>query len=145
MANYNQLYRTNYFHIKDEYDFKEFLNHIVAEDMELFTKTDEEGCKIFGFGGSGSILGYFNDTLTLDDYEDYENAFDRFLKGLQTHVENDDAIILMNIGNEKLRYVDSDIIIITSNKIKDFNMHSVALNATKVMLNNMKYETQLDY
>lgn len=99
MANYNCTIRTNYFHVKDNEKFEEFMTHVYGEDLEVFNKEDSNGNTIYGFGCYGGISGYFN---TEEDYEDndeaWDNAYDNFIDGLVAHVAEDDAVLIFEAG-----------------------------------------------
>ena len=92
MANYNCTFRTNYFKVKDNKKFEEFMTHVYAEDLEVFHKTDKNGNELYGFGGYGGISGYFNDKNEYEnDDEAWDNAYDNFIDGLTKQVAGDDA------------------------------------------------------
>ena len=116
MANYYASTRTNYFRVKDEEEFRKFMAHVSGTEdrVELWEEKDKNGNTVFGFGTLGGIAGvtdYHNDSE--DDGEDSEADFDAFLNALQTFVADDDAIIILESGHEKLRYVVGSAYIIT--------------------------------
>ena len=146
MANYNCTFRTNYFKVKDNEKFEEFMTHVYAEDLEVFHKTDKNGNELYGFGGYGGISGYFNDENEYEnDDEAWDNAYDNFIDGLTKQVADDDAILLFEAGNEKLRYVVGSVVVITSNGCKYEEIRYVGIEVAKQMLNNPDYDTQCSY
>lgn len=146
MANYNCTIRTNYFHVKDNEKFEEFMTHVYGEDLEVFHSTDSNGNKVYGFGGYGGIAGYFNKE---EDYEDndeaWDNAYDNFIDGLVTHVTEDDAILIFESGNEKLRYVVGSVAVITSKGYEYRDIRDVGMEMARQMLNNSDYTTRCEY
>lgn len=109
MANYYASTRTNYFRVKDEEEFRKFMAHVSGTEdrVELWEEKDKNSNTVFGFGTLGGIAGvtdYHNDSDADSDDEDCEDDFDAFLDGLQTFVADDDAIIILESGHEKLRY-----------------------------------------
>ena len=109
MANYYASTRTNYFRVKDEEEFRKFMAHVSGTEdrVELWEEKDNNDNTVFGFGTLGGIAGvtdYHNDSDADSDDEDCEDDFDAFLEGLQTFVADDDAIIILESGHEKLRY-----------------------------------------
>lgn len=71
--------------------------------------------------------------------------YDEFIDGLQECVADDDAIIIFESGNEKLRYVVGSATIITS---KDYEYISITHTASKraaELLNNSEWTTQCEY
>lgn len=146
MANYNCIIRTNYFHVKDNEKFEEFMTHVYGEDLEVFHSADSNGNKVYGFGGYGGIAGYFNKE---EDYEDndeaWDNAYDNFIDGLVTHVTEDDAILIFESGNEKLRYVVGSVAVITSKGYEYRDIRDVGMEMARQMLNNPDYTTRCEY
>lgn len=146
MANYNCTIRTNYFHVKDNEKFEEFMTHVYGEDLEVFHSADSNGNKVYGFGGYGEIAGYFNKE---EDYEDndeaWDNAYDNFIDGLVTHVTEDDAILIFESGNEKLRYVVGSVAVITSKGYEYRDIRDVGMEMARQMLNNPDYTTRCEY
>lgn len=146
MANYCCAYRTNYFKVKDNEKFKEFMTHVYAEDLEVFHKKDENGNELYGFGGYGGISGYFNNENEYEDSDEaWDNAYDNFIDGLAKQVAEDDAILLFEVGNEKLRYVVGSVVVITSKAYAYRDITDVGVEIAKQMLNNPNYNTQCTY
>lgn len=146
MANYICTFRTNYFKVKDDKKFEEFMTHVYAEDLELFHMTDKNGNKLYGFGGYGAISGYFNSKEDyVDNDEAWDNAYDNFIDGLAMQVAEDDAILIFESGNEKLRYVVGSVTVITSKGYEYRDITDVGVEMAKQMLNNPDYTTRCDY
>ena len=146
MANYCCVYRTNYFKVKDNEKFKEFMTHVYAEDLEVFHKKDENGNELYGFGGYGGISGYFNNENEYEDSDEaWDNAYDNFIDGLAKQVAENDAILLFEVGNEKLRYVVGSVSVITSKGYEYRDITNVGVEIAKQMLNNPNYDTQCSY
>lgn len=74
MANYNCTIRTNYFHVKDNKKFEEFMSNVYGEDLKVFNGIDSNGNQTYGFGCYGGISGYFN---SKEDYADNDEAWDK--------------------------------------------------------------------
>ena len=144
MANYYCTVRTNYFKVDDEEKFLDLIGNTYAEDnIEVFEK-DDDGAKKFGFGTCGPITGYIpEDKEDDDDALDY--AFDNLLQGLQKVVASDDAVIIMEAGAEKLRYVTGIAYIVTKNKISCIDLSAAAVAQAAEDLENDDYQTQLEY
>lgn len=146
MANYCCVYRTNYFKVKDNEKFKEFMTHVYAEDLEIFHKKDENGNELYGFGGYGGISGYFNNENEYEDSDEaWDNAYDNLIDGLAKQVAENDAILLFEVGNEKLRYVVGSVAVITSKGYEYRDITNVGVEIAKQMLNNPNYDTQCSY
>ena len=146
MANYCCAYRTNYFKVKDNEKFKEFMTHVYAEDLEVFHKKDENGNELYGFGGYGGISGYFNNENEYEDSDEaWDNAYDNLIDGLAKQVAENDAILLFEVGNEKLRYVVGSVAVITSKGYEYRDITNVGVEIAKQMLNNPNYDTRCAY
>ena len=146
MANYKCTARTNYFHVKDEAKFRELMSRVHGNEgcIDLWQETDNNGNCIFGFGAYGGIAGVFNDA---HDEEMYVNefAYDEFISELQKNVADDDAIIIFEVGNEKLRYLVGSAIVITSKATDYLDLTYMAVQHAGSMLNNDDWQTVCEY
>lgn len=146
MANYCCAIRTNYFRVKDEDKFRALMNRVygLEDSVELWEEKHGEQT-IFGFGCYGGIAGVRNAMSDEDDDIDEDTAYDEFVKGLQECVADDDAIIIMEAGNEKLRYVIGAATVITSNGYEYLDIERIATAKGAEMLNHPEWKTQCDY
>ena len=143
MANYECTIRTNYFHVKDEEAFRELVKGIVSDyGIELFERNDSDGKKLFGFGSYGSLNGIRKDNEEDDDKYDEEEVL---YQKLQSCVAEDDAIIILIAGNEKLQYVAGDAVCITHDKIEYLDLTRLAMAKAAEMLNDPLYSTVCEY
>lgn len=142
MANYYATIRTNYFSVKDETAFRELIEAISAEDeVHLFEKPQSDGSIKFGFGCYGNIYG-----LPAENEEDAcEDDMDCFYDALQQMVCDDDAIIITEIGSEKLRYLVGTSTVITHSEINYMDLCHSSLELAEKMLGNSSFQTQMDY
>lgn len=67
-----------------------------------------------------------------------------FYQELQKILPDQEAMILMEVGNEKLRYVVGLATIVTNKEIRFVNMEDVALKTVKSMIGE-DFTTQIDY
>lgn len=140
MANYCAYTRTNYFGVKDEEKFRNIISSLVGEDTFEVWKKDIDGKQKFGFGAGCNILGKINPSE-----EDEEYYSDEWIQDLQEIVNEDDAIIITEIGYEKLCYLVGGVIVITSNSVTYGNIESLGLSLARDALKNPKFETQMEY
>lgn len=147
MANYCCAIRTNYFRVKDPEEFREFMKTVSAceDNVALWEETDSNGVLRFGFGCYSSILGVPALDEEDEDYEYYEYDYDEFVTGLSERVAEDDAIIIMESGNEKLRYVIGTALVITSKETEYFDVSVVAANRAAEVLGNPDWQTRVSY
>lgn len=81
MANYCGSGRTNYFRVKDEQKFRDFIFRF-SGDMELAKQGDLYAILLTNDSGDFPDAGYSLDT---DDYEDVD-----FIKELREHIADDE-------------------------------------------------------
>lgn len=68
-----------------------------------------------------------------------------FLSELQKHIAPEDAVILMQSGHEKLRYVTGFATVITSGGIETISIDELAISKAREMLKNIEYSPKMDY
>lgn len=149
MANYCCTVRTNYFQVKNPKEFRQFMNTVCGSEdsVELWERTAEDGTLHFGFGCYGGIAGVIpvDENGKLDEDYDVSDAYDAFLAGLQKHVAENDAVIIMEVGNEKLRYLSGNAAIITSTKVDFVDLEFTAMQKASEVLGLPDFSTRLTY
>jgi len=142
MANYCGTTRTNYFKVTDEEKFRQVMANVCCtdDDLEIFEEEFDDGKK-FGFGCCGVIQG----TKQLLDDEDAEEDYDEFIKSLQEVVADGDAIIITEVGYEKLRYLVGRSEIITKTGFKTVSLRDITLTEARLLLENPEFDTQMEY
>ena len=109
MANYISTWRTNYFRVKDEPAFRDFIERV--GDVELVERTDNSGvfALIEGPDGDGGaplyMLGDTEDPENSDTWRYFNDHIPPFECFLADHLARGEVAILMESGHEKLRYV----------------------------------------
>lgn len=143
MANYYCTIRTNYFHVKDEEKFRALMDRVYGteDDVKLFESHDKNGNPVFGFGTYGAIAGVRDSEYEEDD----ETSYDEYIDGLQECVADDDAIIILESGSEKLRYVIGAATIITSSDYYSLDITFLASEKAAEMLGNPNWQTKCEY
>lgn len=144
MANYCGTIRTNYFHVKDEDSFRNLMSLVCGceDSVGLWEEKDKDGKTVFGFGVYGGISG-LRDTDT-DDIDD-DSSYDDFIDRLQESVAEDDAIIILEAGSEKMRYIIGSATIITSSGFKYMDITDLAVAQAAEMIGNSMWETKCVY
>ena len=133
MANYEATVRTNYFSVKDPIALKELIDSVDAEDtVSLFTHELPDGSMQYGFGCYGSLFGI-------------QGNIDTFYEALQKLVCENDAILIFEVGYEKLRYVVGCCTVITSTDMQCVDIRQQAVALAAKLLNSPNYNTRLDY
>lgn len=140
MSNYYGVVRTNYFHVKDEEQFRALMAKTAGDEdgIELWDDVkDADGKQMVGFGVYGGISGIQNDD---DEYDD--ESYDRFIDGLMECVAEDDAILIFEAGHEKLRYVGGSVTIITTKGVEYINLEDNARKIVHELLGNEQWDTR---
>lgn len=143
MANFYGTFRTNYFHVKDETKFRDLMTHVTGteDSVDFWEKKDGDGSTMFAFGAYGTIPGI----ESLDEDGDTDVDYEGFLDALRDCVADGDAIIMTEVGNEKLRYVSGIATVITSSDIEVLNLMDVAVKKARDMLGDTQWKTQCEY
>ena len=146
MANYLCSVRTNYFRVKNEAEFRELMSRVYGSEdsVDLWEETDDAGNHLFGFGCYGGISGVINAREDEDEDAD-ETSYDEFISCLQKCVADDDAIIIFEVGNEKLRYLVGQALMITVKGIENISLKDMATQLAAGMLENDNWQTQCEY
>lgn len=139
MANYYGVTRTNYFHVKDPEAFKKLMDTVVTSEdrISVWNEKDKNGKTIYGFGCYGSILG-------IED-KDEDCDYDGFIDALSSLVAEDDAIIILESGNEKLRYLVGSAMIVTSKDSEYLEIGTVAAERVASILGRQQWLTKMWY
>ena len=140
MANYYSTIKTNYFRVKDEEGFINFMNHVhcIDDEINLFAE-EKDGVKLFAFGSYGTIAGYFETEDELLDCDDFDESYDNFIKGLQKHIADDDFIMIVEVGHEKLRCITGIVSIITTDSYEYETIESVGLKMAQDIMKKDVY------
>ena len=143
MANYCCAVRTNYFHVKDDAKFRLLMERVYGSEdsIEIWERADGEGQTTFAFGCYGSIAGLREMDEEDDDLED--TAFDRFLEKLQQCVAENDAVIILEAGNEKMRYIVGSALILTSKACECLDIAELAEKRATELLAIPSWKTRL--
>ena len=120
MTDYEAKFRSNYFTVKDATAFKTF-----CEQYELeFIEKD---------GRCGFLMSFFTDNgfpLFAWDHEKEEGI--DVLNNLIQHLAEGQVAIIIETGNEKLRYLKAQAWVISSEgKLKHLDLTNLALEAAK--------------
>lgn len=142
MANYIGFTRTNYFAVNDQDAFRKAIADCRTSEggLQIF-ETTVNGQKLFGFGCYGTISGI----PPADGKDDCEEDMDAFYDALQSVLADGHAIMITEIGYEKLRYLIGECIIITSSDISSVFLRDTALQKAREMLNDPKYAPKMEY
>ena len=131
MASYLCAIRTNYFRVTEEEKFKNLIDEFLSGSCEVFTRTDVNSNKLVGFGSDENI-----------NWPEDETGF---VSGLQECLAEDDSIIVLEVGHEKLRYLVGAATIITRSSIETIDLTSLAISKAAEMLGNPDYTTCCEY
>lgn len=109
MANTITMMRTSYFKVKDESAFKNELNSLDNFNAEFGTSENHPG-KLCIFGEDFSFV----QKEVFDEEGDYVDDIDvDVFEMIQSHLKDDEAVLVNSIAWEKFRFVDGNSAIIT--------------------------------
>ena len=144
MANYYGFTRTNHFSVTDPEKLTQIVNRIRWDEGELIFLAEEDGR--FCFGAYSAICGLVKPAEEADsgcDDDEYEP--ESVYAALQEIVAPDDAIIITEVGFEKLRYLTAYAMVITRDGANCVELRGEALNKAQAMLHNPQYATKMEY
>lgn len=140
MANYYGTTRTNYFAVTDPERFKEIIGKVVgAEDNVKVFEREINGVQKYGFGCYTTINGYETDD------EDSPYDYDAFINDLQDVLAPGDAIVITEIGNEKLRYLHAASQFITKEAIAGIDHYAAVCEKLCGLMGDDGFCTTFDY
>lgn len=111
MANYVAVARSTYFRVKDEASFRSTIADI--PDLGLYEHTTAAGIKEFAIHAADSDSGGWPQYF-VDDVPDEDEPLD-LTQILAPHLAEDSIAVLMEIGNEKMRYLGGHAVAVDSN------------------------------
>ena len=127
MANFTGKARTSYFQVKDAIAFRKKVEEHFGEIVRLVEETrGDEDTPYFAILGSGhdgliSLLAEY-------EGEEEECEYDSAYHLLQDHVHPDWAIIMHEIGSEKMRYLVGCATFITSDEVVHRSFEDAAVD-----------------
>ena len=74
-----------------------------------------------------------------------DECYDLFLSELTEHVADDDAILIIEGGHEKLACVVGSVTVITKDGVKGIDIKDAGINLAREMLQNDKWQTDCCY
>ena len=146
MSVFNCVSRTNHFHVKDVDAFCAFMKRVQGEDctVDLFMEQDADGKPVFCFGSYGYILGVTDCGASPESPDFYDVAYEYMLTELQRHVADGDAIVLIEVGHEKLNFVRSAAVVITSSSVAQLDFMTAITELCRGRLGSDSWELQMN-
>lgn len=136
MANYYGAFRTNYFRITDEKRFYEICDGICCEDP--YIETSEKDGEILAFIGGYSSFNYH-------DAETDECNDELFYQLMSDIIAPGDAMILTEVGNEKLRYLSTYSVVVTNEQIEFVDLEFESICKAQELLGDKWWSTKNSY
>lgn len=140
MANYDCMTRTNYFRVTDEKWYKELFERLENPEGDKvydFSK-EENGTTWHGFGTYGEITYYDPNSKEMTD-------MDTFFEEMTKILPDDDALILTEIGHEKLRYLSAYSTVVTHKGVEWLSLSDTSKELAGKILGNPKWTTNMCY
>lgn len=142
MANYYSFTRTNYFAVKDEEKLRQIIDSCQSteERLSIWKKTVDNQT-LFAFGCYGAISGL----LVENEDEDGEGDLNALYDALQQIVADDHAVIITEVGHEKLCYLVGDCTVVTSKGRLFANLRETGLVKARQLLGDPQYQPPMEY
>ena len=149
MANYYGYTRTNYFKVTNEDEFFKLINECGSDDprgIDVWTSKDKDGSKLYAFACESDLLGLsiINDDDRIEE-DDCCYDYDEFIKELQKFLPDGEAVLITNIGKEKLCYLHGDIHIVTNKQTVLKSLRSIGIETARELLGNAEWDTKNEY
>lgn len=132
MADYLSCTTTNHFQVTSEKELKELVSHIDCNDEIEISHYEENGKTYYSLCAYGSFMGLVDN----DDTEELYKAFQKILP-------DGEVLALFTVGNEKLRYVTGDTVVITNKTYQSKSLQDVATNLARTITNNPNYNLNI--
>lgn len=147
MANYCGFTRTNYFRVTDAARLKAIVDHAVLSEDRLDLFTRQAGNETYyGFGCYDSISGLCPNWDSSEEPSDDEDAsFELFEAELQKIIAPGDAIIITEVGYEKLRYLVAYSCVITRDTVDCVDLRELSIDKAQELLRNPDWDTVSEY
>ena len=144
MANYISFTRSNYFRVTDPEAFKKIINRVITDEdsLELWERT-ENGTTYHAFGAYSSICGLRHEAEDSDNDDEFEVV--AVYDALAKVIAPDDAIIITEIGYEKLRYLTAYAVVITREKTELVELREISIDVACSLLGNPNFDTRMEY
>lgn len=147
MSNYYGKTRTNYFSVTDENALRDIISRVRGSEdtVELHMEQASNGEKKFMFLCESDILGFPETDENGEVYEDCDYSFDDFTAALQKILPENEAIIITEVGSEKMRYLSGYVTVITRKEIRHENLRNIGIRIARRLLNNESWDTKNEY
>ena len=153
MADYYGKTRTNYFSVTDAEKFKQIIASCGSTDeIKIFDEKQNDGSVKYMFYCEGIIQGLPEREKSGDDDnredcedDDFDYDYNAFCESLQKIIPDNDAIIITEIGSEKMRYLTGISTVITNKDFKCIDISRESVKLAAKMLNNPEFTTQIEY
>lgn len=136
MANYMGVLVTNDFKVADEEKFKALLERLSSECGIEHYETDRPS------GHYHCLASYGDISLEMEDGE-IEYDMSVLFEELQACIPEDECIVFLEAGHEKLRYVNGAVSIITKHAIYEENIISWAVKKCRELYGD-DYDPHID-
>ena len=149
MANYYGYTRTKHFSVTDPGKLTDIVDRIRWCEGDIAFFSEDNGKYSFGAYDTIKGLSVKKDDAAQDAAaacdNDEENDADNVYNALQDTVAPDDAIIITEVGFEKLCYLTGYALVITRDAIACVNLRDEAINKARALLRNDQYTTTTEY
>ena len=146
MANYVSAQRTNYFKVTDEEKYAELMSRVRGDEDILHLWTEEKDGRIFHAFGCESSMSYYPENEDGTEAEDEAPVeWEEFCRELSKLLPAGEAVIILEVGKEKLRYLTGYAEIITKHGTEFVDLTRTAIEKARKCLGNDTWSTRIEY
>lgn len=113
--NLSGVFRTSYFRVVDEAKYKELMAPLKGDFVFDFSKEKD-----------GFLWHAFGNDYPLDHYEMDEDYIDELMHEISKIIHENDACILIQQQHDNLRWLQSDVFIVTKNHVDYRSLEHIA-------------------
>lgn len=144
MANYTCVQRTNYFKVIDEKKYAELMSKVRGDEDTIHLWDETKDGVLFHAFGCYSSMSYYPDNE--DGTEAEEPAeWEEFCKELSNLLPEVEAVILLEAGHEKLRYLTGWAQILTRHGSRFVDLARESCKKACELLKDDSWSTRIYY
>lgn len=136
MADYIGRFRTNYFRVKDDQAFRDWMHGFVDANAGAHFQTvmkAEKGVSTHMFGAE-TDLSDIRVPGCPEPNEDADGIPKELILGIQSHLMPGDACVIIEVGYERLAELHGGLTVITEHEIRKASLSQIARTMVRDML-----------
>lgn len=140
MSEYGAACRTNWFHVTDPERLRRLIASVrtlQGNPIMLWKSKDKLQRDVYAFGGYGTIADVYS--CASENEDDFE--YGPFITDLSEILTDDEAVVISEIGNDKLQYIVAYAVVVTKYEIRTVDLFNASVQEAEEMLCEAMYAT----